>query len=395
MRPGSLGLVLYATATALVITACGGGGGGGGAAIVPTPRPTMGISLGTPQQLLTTGELGLSYVPDMHTVVRAGSGGAYQVYITGITGVSNGSTVLLSTSAFDTFIPIVGSPQEATPVLQPSCLNHTSSCLENYDADYAGANAVWTASNGQDLLMLYHGETRAFGGVHNPHVPFYAVEALARSKDGGKTWAREGAIVSGADPLPTTNPTSLANGVPEGSAIVATDGYIYSFFPYFPTAGEPDYGPPTIQEARALASGDGAPGTWTKFYKGSFGSQPGLGGLGSSVIPSSAACKSPRQPWVTYSTYLKKYVIVFLCSSGWFYSTSPDLVTWSTPIQFYVAPNPEFTAGDLVEENVVFVTPGNSSNQVIGRTGYVLYAQGIWNVSSHELWRRSFTFNGQ
>ena len=30
-----------------------------------------------------------------------------------------------------------------------------------------------------------------------------------------------------------------------------------------------------------------------------------------------------------------------------------------------------------------------------GRTGYVLYAQGIWNVSSHELWRRTFTFNGQ
>jgi hypothetical protein len=243
--------------------------------------------------------------------------------------------------------------------------------------------------------MLYHGETRAFGGVHNPHVPFYAEEGLARSKDNGVTWAREGAIVSGADPLPTTKPLSLANGVPEGSAIVAKDGFIYTFFAYFPTAGAPDYGPPTIQEARAPTSSDGAPGTWTKFYKGSFGSQPGLGGLGSSVIPSSPACMSPRQPWVTFSTYLNKYVVVFLCSSGWFYSTSPDLVTWSDPIQFYVAPNPEFTAGDVVEENVVFVTPGNPSNQVIGQTGYVLYAQGIWNVSSHELWRRTFTFNGR
>jgi len=195
MRPGSLGLVMYATAAAAAITACGGGGGGGGVTTIPTARPTMGISLGAPQQLLTTGELGLSYVPDMHTVVRAGTGGAYQVYMTGITGVSNGSTVLLSTTAFNAFTPIVGSPQEAVPVLQPSCLDHASNCLENYDADYTGANAVWTASNGSDLLMLYHGETRAFGGVHNPHVPFYAVEALARSTDNGKTWAREGPIV--------------------------------------------------------------------------------------------------------------------------------------------------------------------------------------------------------
>ena len=127
MRPGSLGLILCATVAAAVFTSCGGGGGGGGAAIVPTPRPTMGISLGTPQQLLTTGQFGLSYVPDMHTVARAASGGTYQVYISGITGISNGSTALLSTSAFDTFTPIVGSPQEATPVLQPSCLHHASS----------------------------------------------------------------------------------------------------------------------------------------------------------------------------------------------------------------------------------------------------------------------------
>jgi hypothetical protein len=74
-------------------------------------------------------------------------------------------------------------------------------------------------------------------------------------------------------------------------------------------------------------------------------------------------------------------------------STSPDLVHWTTPDQFFAAPAREFTHGSPTDENVVLVTPGTESNQVIGQTGYVLYAHtDAWGWKPHTLWRRTFRF---
>jgi hypothetical protein len=101
----------------------------------------------------------------------------------------------------------------------------------------------------------------------------------------------------------------------------------------------------------------------------------------------------PAQPWPTFSTYLNAYVLVFVGEQGWFYSTSTDLVTWAPATQFYTAPVPLFTQGQETDENVVLVTPGNPG-QVIGQTGYVLYANTpAWGVAPHELWMRPFTFS--
>jgi hypothetical protein len=85
-------------------------------------------------------------------------------------------------------------------------------------------------------------------------------------------------------------------------------------------------------------------------------------------------------------------VLVIIANEGWFFSTSTDLVTWSSPTQFFTAPNNEFTPGLPVDENVILVTPGNPV-QVIGQTGLVLYAHSpAWQGVSHELWSRPFTF---
>lgn len=185
--------------------------------------------------------------------------------------------------------PTVGKSTEAQPVLTPSCReNSSSSCADNYDAVYVGVDFVFPSSNGKDLVMLYQGVNKNFATTVDA---FYSVVALATSSDNGVTWTRKGVVISGSDPKPT-NPKPGANGADQSGAIVA-NSFIYDFYPYFSSTSNGDS---TIQAARAPIASDGAPGSWTKYYNGSFGSQPGLGGVGSPIIPSTSACNRPAQP---------------------------------------------------------------------------------------------------
>ena len=153
----------------------------------------------------------------------------------------------------------------------------------------------------------------------------------------------------------------------------------------------PVFVPSSLQVARSAITNDGAPGTWFKYYTNAFNS-PALGGLGAQIVPIVCGCTRNAQPWPVFSTYLNAYVLVFLANEGWFFSTSTNLVTWSSPTQFFTAPNIEFTAGLPTDENVILVTPGNPT-RVIGQTGIVLYAQTPdWTGASHELWSRPFAF---
>lgn len=352
---------------------------------------TVSITLGTPQQLMHEKQpdaLGMTGIPDQPLTPLLRPDKSYQLYIAGgDIGGSRGGPGLISTKDFLTFAPVVGNGSEAQQVFTPSCRDNSSSCVGNYDADYAGPDLVFPSSNGKDWLMLYQGTTTNFGGTQNEKA-FYSVVALASSAGNGLSWTRKGVVISGSDPKPT-NPKSGANGADQSGAIIA-NGYIYDFYPYFPSNSNSG---PTIQVARALLTSDGAPGAWTKYYNDSFGSQPGIGGLGSQVVPSTSACSRPVQPWLAFNTYLNEYVMVFVCAQGWFFTTSPDLVTWTTPVQFFNSPAPEFSNGQETDENVSLVTPGNPG-QVIGQTGYVLYASTpAWGKAAHMLWMRPFTFN--
>lgn len=372
-------LLLSATIPAHTITAAG-----------PTPTNSLGpitISLGEPQQLFHAGEpdaLGMQGVPDQPLTPILQPDNSYRLFIAGgkIGGI-RGTTGLISTNDFLKYMPVVGSSTEAKPVFMLSCPGNPEpgSCKDNYDANYAGVDLVFSSSYSKNLLMIYQGTTTSDRG-------FYSVVALAVSTNNGLSWSRQGAIITGSDPkLAILKPG--ANGADQSGAIVA-NGYIYDFYPYFPSRGTDR---PTIQVARAPISGDGAPGTWTKYYNGAFGTQPGLGGLGSPVISETSACTRPVQPWLAFSTYLNRYIISFICAEGWFFSTSTDLVNWTPQTQYFVSPAPMFSKDQPTNENVSFVSPGYPG-QVIDQTGYILYANTpAWGKDPHELWMRSFTFN--
>ena len=367
--------------------------------LVSTNPPPVGIYLGAPTQLLSPHELGMTDVPDMHTAILP-QANTNRLWIAGRfeNDTAEGATGLLLTTDYVHFVS--GYSPGATnvlPVFVPSyrglsATNTSPGGYTNFDAAYAGADLVWTATNGRDLLMLYHGETWTFGtNAPNVQTPGWASVGLARSSDNGLTWTNRVAIITSSDRQPGTNPpVAQIYGVVEPGAIIARN-YIYAYYAYFPSTPATNPAGPVIQVARSALTNDGAPGTWTKYFSGSF-SRPALGGQGSQIVPTVCGCTRPAQPWPVFSTYLNAYVLVFLASEGWFFSTSTDLVTWSSPVQFFTAPNNEFTEGLPTDENVILVTPGNPT-QVIGQTGIVLYAHtSAWKNNSHEMWSRSFTF---
>ncbi len=366
----------------------------------PPAAAGIRLELGPPQPVFRKGELGMREVPDMHAAFWLQRDGSYRVFISGVIGRDRGSMTVLRTSDLLHYATVVGTPAHARAVFGPSCLGASfdPKCVHNWDSDYGGANYVFTARNGRDLLMLYHGETRTFGATTNRHAPFYAAVGVARSRDGGLSWTDRTMVVSGAEEQWTTNPGTKPNGIPEGGAIVAGD-YVYAVYPYFRQATDPAEAPqPTLEMARAPLAGDGAPGTWTKLFEGSYGRQPGLHGQGSPIVRTAGACTTPRQPALAYSRWLKAHVLTFICSEGWFFSvsTDADLAQWSVPTQFTFPAQKQFQAGQPNDDNSVLVTKGLPGG-VIDRSGLVLYAHtdrfGAGQDDPHELWSRSFTFS--
>ena len=61
--------------------------------------------------------------------------------------------------------------------------------------------------------------------------------------------------------------------------------------------------PSRIHLARSRLADGGRPGTWYKYYQGTF-TQPGLGGLSTPIDPAGHLNRS----WVSYNTYLNSYL---------------------------------------------------------------------------------------
>ena len=362
------------------------------------PAP-VAINLGTSTQIFKYGApsaMGLFNVPDMHTAVLQQPSNSYLLWITGDIGTNSGSVAMLSTTNFLNYQNAgPGTLTQAGAVFTPSWDGNTNDpAMTNIDSIYVGANAVITATNGHDLLMFYEAGTITFGTEYN-------VMALARSTNNGLSWTRQGTVISGHDPRPTSAPGTSQPGISEPGMIV-TNGYMYMFFQYIPNRANDPLAPSVIQIARSSVASDGAPGAWTNYYDNSW-SQPSLGGLADTIVAASSTngCTRPVEIWPAYNTYLNADVLLFVGNEGWFFSTSTNLVTWTAPVNFM--PEKMFNNCQPMDWNYVFVTPGNPAG-VLGQTGYVLYAHtdqkglgctnanGTPSFQPHELWIRPFTF---
>lgn len=86
-----------------------------------------------------------------------------------------------------------------------------------------------------------------------------------------------------------------------------------------------------IYVARSPVSGKGMPGTWKKYYKGSF-SEPGNGGRESEILDGNVPC-------VSYNTHIGKYMMTSYHRKSWYegkgacrISFSDNITKWSHPV---------------------------------------------------------------
>jgi hypothetical protein len=235
--------------------------------------------------------------------------------------------------------------------------------------------------------MIYHAENHyghAYGtaGV----TAFYASIGIARSADGGKTWSRQGPVITGREAQTGYPPPNIGLGAGNPSAIV-TSGYIYVFYIDNVSRTGQFRGINSLCLARAPIATDGKPGSWTKYYQKSF-SQPGIAGLCQAPVPPPSAKSGvtfQSNPDISFNSALNAFLLVFQSDDGFFYATSSDMVSWSPPRLFMSTP-PNLqglrTPGAEYYYYPLLVTPSATSDQLRSRRIHLL-RQGHAGCPAH------------
>ncbi len=325
-------------------------------------------------------------VPDEHVTFVRRSDGTYRLFVAaggslGTYGFASPDLVSLTSLATTSSGAPVG-------VFLPSGPGTTA-----FDADYVGAGNVFAAANGTDLLMVYHAENHLFNGVLTSGNPFYAGIGLARSTDGGTTWARQGEIVAAHDPqVPTMASGGAGAATP---SVVASGGYLYLMYREL----DPTTNVNGFALARAPIASDGMPGSWQKYFGGAF-STAGLGGAFTplAIVLDPSVAGDMRQPDVSYNTALGQFVMVCVGNGGIYEQTSPDLLHWTAGAVIVPAPVPDATVtftGQPFNWYPALLSLDQPSDQTTDATGYLYYAAGPGTGSRHFLSRRSFTIVGR
>jgi hypothetical protein len=348
----------------------------------PMPMPT-----GSPQHLsdpITVGPLqpvltnefayGLIGGPDEALTSLRFSDGSTRVWMDS-GELPEGCSFVMSTKDFGSFEFLPKPEPNAVPVFDP-----TAPDTDAYDADYAGPNSVVPAANGRDLLMIYDSENHKFDSGWG--IGYYATEGIARSSDAGLTWQREGAIITSESVKPPSPPKY---GAGAGSAsVVSVGGYLYAVFV------EQGPGPRGLGLARAPLSSDGAPGSWRKYYDGSFSSDAQNHGPYTELLNPYVSAYFPN---VTFNTYLNSFVMLLTSGNPFggktnlVMLTSMDLIHWSSPRKL----NPQWPANPgFGPWYVSLITPGTTSNEITGQTGYV-YLSFAESGGQRGLYRSKFT----
>jgi hypothetical protein len=346
---------------------------------------TFTVDVGDEQGVTPPGAPNLLFTPDEHVTYQHQPDGTYKLWAAG--GGKNGTFGFTSPDLL-VLTSMVTTGGTAAGVFLPAGAGTTA-----FDADYVGADSVFPAANGHDLLMIYHAENHLFSGTDFPGTPFYASIGLARSRDGGLTWQREGQIIAGHDPQqPTQVPTGAGALTPSA---IETGGYIYVVFREIDLQTNVS----GIALARAPIASDGMPGSWQKYDQGTFGT-PGIGGTFTplAIVLDPARESDRRQPSLSFNSYLGTFVMTIIGNGGVYVATSPDLVTWSAGIVILPAPVPD---GGVTPTTAPYnwyadlISPDQPSEATTDQTGFLYYAKGANDGTPHHaMYRRPFIFIG-
>ena len=377
-----------AIAAAIFVAGCGGSGGVTGTPGTPSPSAsplkilTAFTLSGGEQNVIPLGTPATNFTPDEHISFQRQPNGTYKMW------AASGPFGDYGYTTPDLFAL---TPMKSNGTSPASIFAQSGAGTTAYDADYAGSGTILTAANGTDLLMFYHAENHLFSGTDYQTLPFYASVGLARSTDGGLTWSRQGAVITGADPQQSTQPATGAGALTPTA--VEMGGYIYVFYREIDLQSNVT----GLAIARAPIASDGAPGSFQKYLSGSF-SSPGLGGATTPLdIVLDPANKDLRQPHVSFNTYLNQYLMSITGNGGIYVLTSIDLINWSSGILVLPAPAPDST---VVLGSTPFnwyptiVSPSQASDQLSGQTGFLYYAKSNGTTSQHVMYRQAFTITG-
>ena len=362
--------------------------------VAPSPAPQkITFSVGPDQAPVYPKSL--TIIPDEHTTILppAPDSDRYLVFAANILttkelGNGLGGPVVLETKDLKTFTfaadyssPVMTAPRPISDCKLPFD--------PEFDLNYAGPGTVVadpTRPTG-NLMMIYEAENHCPGGVQEHY--FYATVGFARSSDNGKTWPPavdkelggpdRYPVLKGSTLEPTvadTNPMNRGDALP--SAFVDRN-YLYVTY-LFAGSGE-------IRVARAKLGGSGQL-EFKKWYNGAF-SEPGIGGLDSSVLPS-GVCQGENMGQISYNDALGLYMLTFDCKlqggaqEAWAFSTatSLDRQDWTAP---QIIENSQFPVTRPCDASGYgalfdgwypsFMSPGAAAGH-LSKTGFAFFLNG-------------------
>ncbi len=354
----------------------------------PLPMPTgtpmhlsQPVNIGRLQVVIPPNEYGFVNFPDEQVSTLQFSNKSYRMWLdSGAPSYGESGTFLLTSSDLNTFAPIPAALPYAV-----SIYDTWDPGTERFDANYGAPGTVTPASNGRDLLMIYHGENHFYSGRDYtsgaPGGYFYCTAGLARSSDDGETWARVGAIITGA----FRKPLKPATGGACNPSVIAVGGYLYAVY----MEAAPRY--VDLALARSALSSDGAPGSWEKYYKGSFSSDALHNGKFTALNTSGAG----GEPNVTFNDYLNSFVLLLpypAGSNGIAMLTSSDLITWSQPRTIIALPSGACQPVQLACYPSM-VSDSTTASQVSHQSGYIYVSHAVKGM--REMDRYPYTIGGK
>lgn len=372
-------LASAATGLAAALAACTRGPSAGptssGPVVTPTPAGPGLRAGGEREQVLADGDYGMLNFPDGHTTYLATDGG-YRLWLSSGLPAGGGRTVALDTTDLVSFRPAQLDGGDAVAGLVPV------GGTEALDSDYCGPGSVFPSADGSGLWLVYHGENHTFAGITNDGSPFYATIGLAQSTDGGLTWQRRGAVITGQVPRDDRPAPRDVVGAGSPCALVA-DGYVYVLYIDWNLAT-----PDELHLARAPLTAVDDPAAWEKWHDGAF-STPGAGGASTAVVTRPGdgdVTVVAGGPSLSWNTHLERYLLVFQSADGFWWTHSTTLTDWAEAVRFLDLDAPPVAGAAFVAYGTL-LSPGAPSDQVTGRDAYLYLAIAEDAADSHSLSR--------